>query len=172
MTWLSATCSTSTAHIESKHTHTQSPSQYCVESSINGTNLSSREFLVGCLILGLSRTETVCSIVRPCVRVYSHLALNGAITLYFQTGEQWQSEILTCSFCWGSEKGRVASSFLLKQRTIVSYSEKEMTLTVCFSSSEKRGLTHFFCGEMDIERNHSREECLESHTELCNYCFL
>ena len=48
-----------------------------------------------CLILGLLQTETVCSIVRPYVRVYSHLALNGTITLYFQTSEQQQSGILT-----------------------------------------------------------------------------
>lgn len=68
------------------HTNTFSLSQFFVESSISGTNLSSREFLVSSLTLGLLRID--CSIVRPYVRVYSHLALNGAITLYFQTGEQ------------------------------------------------------------------------------------
>ena len=91
VTWISATCPTPTAHIVSTYTHrhTLSLSQYSVESSINGTNLSSREFLLGRLILGPLQTETGCSIVRPYVRVYSHLALNGAITLCFQTSEQW-----------------------------------------------------------------------------------
>lgn len=70
------------------HRHTLSLSQYSVESSINGTNLSSREFLLGRLILGPLQTETSCSIVRSYVRVYSHLALNSAITLCFQTSKQ------------------------------------------------------------------------------------
>lgn len=40
--------------------------------------------------------------------VYSLLALNGAIILYFQTGEERQSEILTSSFCWRREMGRLS----------------------------------------------------------------
>lgn len=69
-----------------QRTNTLSLCQYSVESSSSGTNLSNREFLVSRLILGLLQID--CSIVRPYVRVYSHLALNGAFTLYFQTGEQ------------------------------------------------------------------------------------
>lgn len=63
------------------HTHTE-------WACITETNLSSREFLVGCLILGHWWKETVCSIVGPYVRVYSLLALNGAITLCFHAGKQ------------------------------------------------------------------------------------
>lgn len=81
-----------------------SPSHHFIEGSMNGANLPSREFLLCHLILVPLQTQTVCSIVRPYVTLYSHLALNGAIT----PASRLASSILTC-FCGWRGKGRKAS---------------------------------------------------------------
>lgn len=134
-------------------THTDSLTQYCVESSINGTNLSCREFLLGRLILGLLQTETVCSIVRPHVRVYSHLALNGAITLCSRLANSDRVRCWHAAFVEGEKRGERHLLFTLKQRPTVSCSENKMTLTVYFFRREKEGLDtvcFFFLREMDM----------------------
>lgn len=58
--------------------------------------------------------------------------------------EQWQSEMLTCSFCWGRKRVEWHLLFPLKHWATVSCSEKERTLTVCSFSRETEGLTQFF----------------------------
>lgn len=52
---------------------------------INGTNFPSGEFLLACVILAPLWKETVISIVRPYVRVYSVLALNNNISKFFHS---------------------------------------------------------------------------------------